>query len=413
MYNQNRGSFSGRSFSRPRFGQRSGGYRRFGGGGGGRGRRFNQPAGSIEDYIRKATTRSTAPQVAAPIVADLKFTALGLPDKLLQNITRHGYLNLTPIQSQGLPAVREGKDVIGIANTGTGKTAAFLIPLVEHILKDKQYKALIVAPTRELALQIRDELRLFADGMGIYSALIIGKASMRAQMEQLRYNPPVVIGTPGRLKDLIERKALKLETFRMVVLDEADRMLDMGFITDIKYIISFLPAKRQSLFFSATVSSAISQLIQSFVTNPVTVSVKTQETVSHIKQDIVQVEAGGTKTEKLYSLLKLETFTKVLIFGRTKMGVERLSRDLFQQGFRVACIHGDKPQFKRQQALRMFKEDAVKVLVATDVAARGLDIPNVSHVINFDVPQTYEDYIHRIGRTGRANKSGIALTFAF
>lgn len=405
----------GRSFggnSRPRFGGYGGGSGRRFGGYGGRGRGRGPQAGSIHDYIRRATAPSTAPLVAnTPIAQLMGFDSLNLPAKVMTNIQKQNYTVLTPIQSLGIPAVREGKDVIGIANTGTGKTAAFLIPLVENILKDRMYKALIVAPTRELALQIRDELRKFADGMSIYSTLIIGKASMRSQIISLRYNPPVVIGTPGRIKDLIERKILKLDTFKMVVLDEADQMLDMGFINDVKYIISFLPEKRQSLFFSATVSSAISQLIQSFVKNPVTVSVKITETLEHIKQDIVQCESSFGKVDKLKELLKSDGFSKVLVFGRTKMGVERLSRDLFSQGFKVASIHGDKPQFQRQQALRMFKEDVVNILIATDVAARGLDIPNVSHVINYDVPQTYEDYIHRIGRTGRANKSGVALTF--
>jgi superfamily II DNA/RNA helicase len=221
----------------------------------------------------------------------------------------------------------------------------------------------------------------------------------------------VVVGTPGRLKDLIDRKALKLDRFSMVILDEADLMLDMGFINDIKEIISYLPKERQSLFFSATLSGNVNSLVSSFVTNPVTISVKTTETTSHITQEVVSVEPTMMKIEKLASLLRQEDFKKVLVFGRTKMGVERISQDLYAKGFKVTSIHGDKAQFQRQQSLRMFKEDVVNIMIATDVAARGLDIPNVSHVINFDVPQTYEDYIHRIGRTGRANKTGTALTF--
>ncbi|MFA6081547.1 MAG: DEAD/DEAH box helicase [Patescibacteria group bacterium] len=377
--------------------------------GGGRGR--NMKGGNIHEFIRRANVKNV--QVSpTQAVAEVLFSSLDLPETLKATIARHGYINLTPIQVQGIPAIRAKKDVIGIANTGTGKTAAFLIPLVENILKDFNYKALIISPTRELALQTRDELRKFSGNMPIFSTLCIGQSSMQIQISQLRHNPHVVVGTPGRLKDLINRGILKLGMFKMIILDETDQMLDMGFIHDIKEIISYLPADRQSLFFSATVSPAISSLISSFVKNPVTISVKTQETLTNIKQDLVRLDKKiGSKMEKLSSLLRQEEFKKVLVFGRTKHGVERVARDLFQKGFKVTSIHGDKAQFQRQQAIRMFKEDVVSIMVATDVAARGLDIANVTHVINYDIPQTYEDYIHRIGRTGRANLSGTALTF--
>ena len=375
---------------------------------GGRGR--NMKGGNIHEFIRKASVKNF--NVSPTPVTEILFSSLNLPESLKLTIARHGYTTLTPIQAQGIPAIRAGKDVIGISNTGTGKTAAFLIPLIENILKDYSYQALIISPTRELALQTRDELRKFTGNMPIFSAFCIGQSSMRDQTYELRRNPHVVVGTPGRLKDLIERGVLRLESFKMIILDETDQMLDMGFIHDIKEIISHLPQNRQSLFFSATVSPAISRLIESFVKNPVTISVKTQETLSHIKQDLVRLDKKiGAKMEKLSFLLKQEEFKKVLVFGRTKHGVERISRDLFQKGFKVTSIHGDKAQFQRQQAIRMFKEDVVKIMVATDVAARGLDIANVSHVINYDIPQTYEDYNHRIGRTGRANLSGTALTF--
>ena len=379
--------------------------------GGGRGRGRSMTGGNIHEFIRRANVKSTT---VAPITAvkEVLFSTLDLPETLKATIARHGYVNLTPIQAQGIPAIRSGKDVIGIANTGTGKTAAFLIPLVENILKDFNYKALIISPTRELALQTRDELRKFSGNMPIFSTLCIGQSSMQIQISQLRHNPHVVVGTPGRLKDLINRGILKLGMFKMIILDETDQMLDMGFIHDIKEIISYLPAERQSLFFSATISPAITALINSFVKNPVTISVKTQETLTNIKQDLVRLDKKiGSKMEKLSTLLRQEDFKKVLVFGRTKHGVERISRDLFQKGFKVTSIHGDKAQFQRQQAIRMFKEDVVSIMVATDVAARGLDIANVTHVINYDIPQTYEDYIHRIGRTGRANLSGTALTF--
>jgi len=362
---------------------------------------------SIYAYISKASVQGP---IIDQVQTTMHFNDLPINDKLKNNIAHRGYAQLMPIQEKGIQAILDGKDVIGIANTGTGKTAAFLIPLIEKIIKNPTYRALIITPTRELALQIRDELRSFVNGLSIYGTFCIGQSSMRNQIYELRRNPHVVIGTPGRLKDLIERRALNLSGFKMIVLDETDQMLNMGFIHDVKHIISFLPKKRQSLFFSATVSPEINRLIQSFVVNPITISVKTQETTSHIRQDVVRLTNGESKGDVLNKLLRGEEFKKILVFGRTKMGVERLSRELFSKGFRVASIHGDKPQMKRQQAIRMFKENVVSILVATDVAARGLDIPNVTHVINYDVPATYEDYIHRIGRTGRANNTGTALT---
>ena len=373
-----------------------------------RGSRKTTP--SIHEYITRASVKSHTEKIESP-APEVHFDALNLPPQLQQAITARGYTTLTPIQAAGIPAIRDGKDVIGIANTGTGKTAAFLVPLVEQILKDRTYRALIITPTRELALQIRDELRKLTGNMPVWSSFCIGKSSMYTQMQELRRNPHVVIGTPGRLKDLIERRALKLETFHMIVLDEADQMLDMGFIHDVKHIISFLPPQRQSLFFSATLSPAINTLIQSFVKNPITISVKKQETVTNIKQEVIHVEPT-LKRAKLAELLQKEEYKKVMVFGRTKMGVENLSRALYQQGFKVAAIHGDRAQYQRQQAIRMFKEDVVQILVATDVAARGIDINDVTHVINYEIPDTYEDYIHRIGRTGRANKLGVAITFA-
>ena len=392
-------------FSRPA------GSSRFGGGGRGRGRGRGMTGGNIHEFIRRANVKNV-PVSTIQAVADVLYSSLDLPETLKATIARHNYINLTPIQVQGIPAIRAGKDVIGIANTGTGKTAAFLIPLVENILKDYNYKALIISPTRELALQTRDELRKFSGNMPIYSTLCIGQSSMQMQISGLRHNPHVVVGTPGRLKDLINRGILKLGNFKMIILDETDQMLDMGFIHDIKEIISYLPAERQSLFFSATITPVITALINSFVKNAVTISVKTQETLTNIKQDLVRLDKKvGAKMDKLSSLLRQEEFKKVLVFGRTKHGVERVARDLFQKGFKVTSIHGDKAQFQRQQAIRMFKEDVVSIMVATDVAARGLDIANVTHVINYDIPQTYEDYIHRIGRTGRANLNGTALTF--
>lgn len=371
--------------------------------------RGGQSSGSIFAFVKRASVQEITTISKIEVIAK-KFSELAIDPRLKVNITARGYTELMPIQEKTIPAILDGKDVIGIANTGTGKTGAFLIPLVQKIINDSYYQALIITPTRELALQIREELQKMSRDMRIYSTLCIGQTSTYKQIADLRRHPHIVVGTPGRLKDLINRKALNLSYFKAFVLDEVDRMLDMGFVQDIKEIISFLPAKRQSLFFSATVSGEINKIIQSFVVNPVTISVKTQETTSHIQQEIVRIEHGETKQNTLQKLLSKEDFKKVLIFGRTKIGVERLSKELMLKGFQAVSIHGDKPQFKRQQAIRQFKEDAVKILVATDVAARGLDIENITHVINYDVPSSYEDYIHRIGRTGRANKLGIALT---
>ena len=344
-------------------------------------------------------------------VSSSVFDDFKLSQRLQDNISFKQYINPTPIQDQVIPAVLANRDVIGIANTGTGKTAAFLIPLVEITSHDKLEKVLIIAPTRELALQIHEELRDFAKGLGITSVLCIGGMSIHRQKNELKLNPQFVIGTPGRIKDLIQERGLFLSGFKRVVLDEADRMVDIGFIEDIKYFISLLPQKRQSLFFSATISGKVKDIIHTFVYNPVTISVKQNETPVNIEQDVIKVEKGYSKIDKLHDLLTEEGFDKVLIFGRTKWGVQRLANELIKRGFKAGAIHGNKNQNQRQRVLEQFKNGEIKVLLATDVASRGLDIPDVTHVINFDMPATLEDYTHRIGRTGRADKRGKALTF--
>lgn len=342
-------------------------------------------------------------------IPDNQFEDFNIDKRIKDNIKNLGYITPTPIQDKTISLALEGKDVIGIANTGTGKTAAFLLPLLTKILKNKTSKVLIIAPTRELASQIRDELILFSRNLGVFSTLCIGGANINNQIMQLRRNPSFIIGTPGRLLDLAKTKKIHLFDFDSIVLDEVDRMLDMGFIEDIKMILSKLPSRRQSLFFSATMPSNVKTLANSFLIDPITISVKTRETASSINQDVVRVNKA-TKIDSLHDLLIGETFKKVLIFGKTKHGVEKLSNELAKRGFKAISIHGDKSQAKRQKALQLFKENVINILVATDVAARGLDIPNVTHVINYDIPQTYEDYIHRIGRTGRANQKGSALT---
>lgn len=366
---------------------------------------------SSKIHESKFVQKPVARQAEDVFVPQTSFSDLPINTAIKRNIEACGFKSPTPIQDGTIHPILEGRDVIGIANTGTGKTAAFLIPLLDKVSKGTNKKVLIVVPTRELATQIQDQFRTLGKFMNIYSTLCIGGTGMGNQMYELRRNPSFIIGTPGRLKDLIERRALDLSKYDSIVLDEVDRMLDMGFIRDIKYLISLLPAQRQSLFFSATISSEINQLIQSFVTDPVKVSVKVHDTTQNVEQDIVRIQNGTPKIEVLENLLKNDEFKKVLIFGRTKFGVERLSNVLYKKGFKVGSIHGDKPQSKRNQAIRMFKENVIKILVATDVASRGIDIADITHVINYDQPATYEDYIHRIGRTGRADKKGIALTF--
>ena len=301
--------------------------------------------------------------------------------------------------------------MIGLANTGTGKTAAFLIPLLNKIMQNSNQKALIVVPTRELAFQIQEEFMALSQRLGIFSALIVGGANIQRQIGNLRSRHNVVIGTPGRLKDLISRKTLDLSKFNNVILDEADRMLDMGFIPDVRLFLSLVAKKRQILLFSATFEKRIENLTREFLDNPEKVFIQTKQIPRQIDQDIIRVGAGQDKISVLHEMLSETTFEKVLVFTRTKYGADKLSRKLCSKGLKSESIHGDKPQNKRQRTLKRFKENQLDILVATDVAARGLDIPNVSHVINFDIPATYEDYIHRIGRTGRADKSGMARTF--
>lgn len=339
------------------------------------------------------------------------FNDFSIDPRLKQNIISRGFTVPTPIQDRAIAPILEGRDVIGIANTGTGKTAAFLIPIINKIINNRAEKILVIIPTRELAVQIDDDLKALTGGLHIYSLLCIGGASINRQSLILRQNPNIIIGTPGRLKDLSQRRLLDLSRFKTIVLDEVDRMVDIGFIRDIRQIISLLSRERQSLFFSATVSSEVNGIIRTFVKNPITVSVKEHETVPQIHQDMIKVKDKSEKLEKLNSMLKQEEFKKVLIFGRTKWGVERLFKTLAQRGFNVASIHGNKSLNQRLRVLTQFKQNQLHVLVATDVAARGLDIDDVSHVINFDEPATLTDYIHRIGRTGRAHKSGKALTF--
>src|SRR3989338_5291414 len=374
---------------------RGGAQRSFQGNSRGGGRKFGEFS-DVSKFVNKAVITEVAPV----FVPEHKFADFQIEERLKQNIITKGYVTPTPIQDRAIPHVLQGRDVVGIANTGTGKTAAFLIPLINKVLKNPRESVLIMVPTRELAIQIDDELKGFIKGFKIFSVVCVGGASMGAQIRNLRYQNNFIIGTPGRLKDLVEQKYLHLAEFKTVVLDEADRMLDMGFIHDMRFMMSKMSKDRHTLFFSATMSRDIEVLIKDFLKEPVSISVKTGDTAKNVDQDVVKVR-GKDKVQVLHELLNDAEFKKVLIFGRTKHGVEKLSKLLAVRGFKAESIHGNKNLSKRRQALDLFKKNHVQVLVATDVAARGLDIDDVSHVINFDLPATYDDYVHRIGRTGR------------
>lgn len=344
-------------------------------------------------------------------IAEHAFADFDVGDHLKKNIVAMRYETPTPIQDKIIPHVLLGQDVVGLAETGTGKTAAFLIPLIDKVVKQKGERVLIMAPTRELAIQIERELAGLARGLGFRGMVAVGGANINPQISVLRHEPAFVIGTPGRLKDLMERKALDLSDFGTVVLDEADRMLDMGFIDDMRFILGKMRKERHTLFFSATMSKDIERLIGDFLSSPVVISVKTRDTARNVEQDVVRIPRGKDKFEVLAELLKQPDFSRVLVFGRTKHGVEKLAKALSRLHIYAESIHGNKTHNARIRALEAFKAGKVSALIATDVAARGLDIPAVSHVINYDLPSTYEDYIHRIGRTGRALLKGRALTF--
>ncbi len=406
----NKRSFRGgapRNNPRRRNGGYSGGRRSSGGGKSGQ---LNKQTIHPSRFINRDT-------VAASTAADTyepthKFSDFALNPTIQRNLENIGFSSPSAIQDQTIPLVLEGKDLIGLANTGTGKTAAFLLPLLTHLAKHRHYfSILIMAPTRELAQQIDEEFRRFSAGMKLYSVLLVGGVNINPQLRGLQRRPHVVIGTPGRIKDHIDRGTLSLAGVNAFVLDEADRMLDMGFVNDIRRIAGLLPEERQTLCFSATFSAGIRAIAEDFMKQPETVSVKVNETNDHIYQDVVHYTDKDHKRELLINLLSDEEFEKVIVFGETKYGVQRLSDGVDKLGISSRAIHGNKSQGQRTRALDDFKTGKARVLFATDVAARGLDIPNVSHVINFDVPQTYDDYVHRIGRTGRGGKSGTALTF--
>jgi len=403
--NSRPGARPGHSFNKHKKGGFSRGPSKFSnsrGGNRGPGQQYIDPS----KFINKAVIT----EEVVHFVPEHAFTDFDIGDALKRNVVAKGYTNPTPIQDRTIPHVLKGQDVVGIANTGTGKTAAFLIPLIDKVVKNPKEQVLVIVPTRELALQIEQEFKALTKGLKLFSVCVVGGASIVPQLKALKYKNHFVIGTPGRLKDLIERGNIRLNDFSTLVLDEADRMLDMGFVNDMRYVVKGMPAVRHTLFFSATITREVETLINEFLKEPVRISVKTGDTAKNVDQDVVRVQ-GKPKLDILHDLLTQQEFNKVIIFGRTKHGVEKLSQMLTDRGFKAESIHGNKSHGQRQRALKAFKENQVQVLVATDVAARGLDIDGVSHVINYDLPTTYDDYVHRIGRTGRGTKKGKALTF--
>ena len=348
----------------------------------------------------------------------MTFQQLGVIDPILRALSTEGYTNPTPIQEQSIPILLHGKDLLGCAQTGTGKTAAFAIPILQHLyLKQKdqrghrRIKALVVTPTRELAIQIGESFSVYGKHTGIKNTVIFGGVKQGAQTKILQRGVDVLVATPGRLLDLIGQGFINLKDVEYSVLDEADRMLDMGFIHDIKKLIALLPAKRQSLFFSATMPPDIVALSRKILGNPEKVSVTPDQTTAEKVEQVIYFVSKPGKIKLLIHLLNTMPLESVLVFSRTKHGANKIVKLLDRAGVSAEAIHSNKSQTARQRALGNFKNGETKVLVATDIAARGIDVDDLSHVVNYDLPNISETYIHRIGRTGRAGASGIAISF--
>ena len=344
------------------------------------------------------------------------FAALGITGALLKATNNAGFTDPKPIQQQAIPAQLEGRDILGIAQTGSGKTAAFSLPILSKIAalgdkrKPRTTRALILAPTRELAVQIEEVIKVLAKGLHLSTALVLGGVSRGSQVRRVAQGIDVLIATPGRLTDLVREGELSLAETRWLVLDEADRMLDMGFINDVKRIAKATHPQRQTALFSATMPNEIAQLADSLLKNPLRVEVAPQATTaSEIVQSVVMARTKQ-KRKILSEMLADEAMKSVIVFARTKHGADRVTKDLERDGFEAAVIHGNKSQNARQRALNNFRDGSVRILVATDIAARGIDVPGITHVVNFDLPDEAESYVHRIGRTGRNGADGIAIT---
>ncbi|OCI91168.1 RNA helicase [Rhizobium sp. AC27/96] len=346
------------------------------------------------------------------------FHSLGLSKQIVDTLSQNNFSTPTPIQAQAIPLVLQGRDLVGLAQTGTGKTAAFGLPIIEMLLKDakrpdnRTVRTLILAPTRELVNQIADNLKLFVRKTALRINVVVGGASINKQQLQLERGTDILVATPGRLLDLISRRALSLGQVSYLVLDEADQMLDLGFIHDLRKISKMVPAKRQTMLFSATMPKAIADLAADYLTNPVKVEVSPPgKAADKVEQYVHFVSGQNHKTEILKETISANPDGRAMVFLRTKHGAEKLMKHLEHVGFAAASIHGNKSQGQRERALKGFRDGEIRVLVATDVAARGIDIPGVSHVYNYDLPEVPDAYVHRIGRTARAGRDGIAIAF--
>ena len=347
-----------------------------------------------------------------PFIAEQNFSEMPLSQSLKNNIKRKGYIEPTEIQQKSINELISGRNLIGVAATGTGKTGAFLIPVIEKMLANDDTTCLVVVPTRELAMQVEDEFKSLTQGHRLFSACFIGGTSVNNDISKARKKNHLIVGTPGRLNDLTSRGALRLGNTPILVLDEFDRMLDMGFIIDIKKIIALMKNRKQTMLFSATYEKSQQKLISEFVQNPVKINVSNVNSAADtVEQDILRVGVNENKIQVLRNLLSGEGFDRVILFAETKRNVDKISKQLRKAGINTDVIHGNKSQNYRTKAIRLFKSGKTQVLVATDVAARGIDVDGVTHVINYQLPQTMDSYIHRIGRTGRAGKKGMAYTF--
>lgn len=361
----------------------------------------------------KLLVKKAQPSGQAGFRSETPFTKLNLQPTLLKNLKDKGYETMTNIQEESIFPLMEGRDLLGISNTGSGKTGAFLIPIIEHAKADQQqFTALIVTPTRELALQIEEEFKTLSKGMNLYSATFIGGTNINSDFKSLNRKLHVIVGTPGRLLDLYDRKLLKLNQVNTLVLDEFDRMLDMGFIHDVKKLVNAMTKRSQTMLFSATLEPTQKSLIDGLLDNPVVVKINSGGTTSeNVEQETIRVPEGRDKFEMLAGLFKDKTMDRVIIFTETKRLADRLSKKLNETGIKSGLIHGNKSQNFRNKTIEEFKNGTTRVLVATDVAARGIDVADVTHVINYQLPMSMDSYIHRIGRTGRAGKTGRAITF--
>jgi ATP-dependent RNA helicase RhlE len=361
----------------------------------------------------KLLVKKAQPSGQAGFRSETPFTKLNLQPTLLKNLKDKGYETMTNIQEESIFPLMEGRDLLGISNTGSGKTGAFLIPIIQHAKADQQqFTALIVTPTRELALQIEEEFKTLSKGMNLYSATFIGGTNINSDFKSLNRKLHVIVGTPGRLLDLYDRKLLKLSQVNTLVLDEFDRMLDMGFVHDVKKLVNAMTKRSQTMLFSATLEPSQKALIDGLLDNPVVVKINSGGTTSeNVEQETIRVPEGRDKFDMLADLFKDKTMDRVIIFTETKRLADRLSKKLNETGIKSGLIHGNKSQNFRNKTIEEFKNGTTRVLVATDVAARGIDVADVTHVINYQLPMSMDSYIHRIGRTGRAGKTGRAITF--